>query len=339
MANTESITLYYEACELIRKHEEGKDRLIRREIWGEVNFELARVTLDVIFWICSKSKGIPLEAVPQNTLINVTGVLNEINGTIEAMDAYRVGQDHAEQERLRIITALDQHLENAVNHFGMWLSLFTIKGDEPEDVTSRLAAYAEEASEILESTRSKAGDELTEIERIKQATRTAAAKSGAAGFTEEFEKEAKVARTRANNWLIPTAVFSVLALGSAAAIAFGLAGEAPQNAWDAVYRTGGRFVAIAVLFYAAVWSGRIALANMNLASVNKHRAVSLQTLEAFLEAPRDPAARDAVVLEAARAVYENVPTGYIARQPAQQNTLGRTVEVIKNAGRGAADQD
>ena len=94
-------------------------------------------------------------------------------------------------------------------------------------------------------------------------------------------------------------------------------------------------VAISVLFYAAIWSGRIVLANMHLASVNKHRAVSLQTLQAFHHAAEDPAAKDAVVLEAARAVYENVPSGYIGRQQtAEHGGHGRTLEIIRSAGRG-----
>ena len=68
-------------------------------------------------------------------------------------------------------------------------------------------------------------------------------------------------------------------------------------------------------------------------SLNKHRAISLQTLQAFHKSADDPAAKDAVVLEAARAVYENFPTGYIARQASQQVGAARTLEIIKNANR------
>ena len=134
-------------------------------------------------------------------------------------------------------------------------------------------------------------------------------------------------------WLWPTGIFAVFALALSVSLMFGLFGQNPENTWEAIYRLGGRVVAISVLFYAAIWSGRIVLANMHLASVNKHRAISLQTLQAFHQAADDPAARDAVVLEAARAVYENVPSGYIGRQAAEHGGHGRTLEIIKNAGR------
>ena len=120
---------------------------------------------------------------------------------------------------------------------------------------------------------------------------------------------------------------------------FGLLGEAPANTWEALYRLGGRLIAISVLFYAAVWSGRIVLANMHLASVNKHRAVSLQTLQAFHQATEDAAAKDAVVLEAARAVYENVPSGYISRQSSEHSASARVVEIIKDVNKGGQADD
>ena len=78
---------------------------------------------------------------------------------------------------------------------------------------------------------------------------------------------------------------------------------------------------------------------MHLANVNKHRAVSLQTLQAFHKAAEDPAVKDAVVLEAARAVYENVPSGYIGRQATEQGGNGRMLEVVRGANRAAQAGD
>ena len=172
-----------------------------------------------------------------------------------------------------------------------------------------------------------------EIDKAVQAARAAAGKAGAAEFTHEFREEAIAVEKRSKRWLWPTGIFSVLALVLSVLLIFELLGDAPANVWEAVYGLGGRVIAISVLFYAAVWSGRVVLANMHLASVNKHRAVSLQTLQAFHKAAEDSAAKDAVVLEAARAVYENVPSGYIGRQATGQGTGGRTFEVIRSADR------
>ncbi|MYE01063.1 MAG: hypothetical protein F4Y03_07240 [Alphaproteobacteria bacterium] len=191
-----------------------------------------------------------------------------------------------------------------------------------------------EMTAILQDATSRAEDGIRDIESSTQAARAAAGEAGAAEFTHEFREEAKSMEKRGHGWLWPTGIFATLALVLSVFLMFGLLGETPESTWEAIYRLGGRVIAISVLFYAAIWSGRIVLANMHLASVNKHRAVSLQTLQAFHQVADDPAAKDAVVLEAARAVYENVPSGYIARQVSEPSGHGRTLEIIKNASRG-----
>ena len=127
--------------------------------------------------------------------------------------------------------------------------------------------------------------------------------------------------------------FATLTLVLSIWLVFGNPVEVPTNPWAAVYRLGGRLISIAVLFCAAVWSGRVVLANMHQASVNKHRAVSLQTLQAFHKAAADEAAKDAVVMEAARAVYENVTSGYIVRQTSEQGGPTRLLEIFRNANK------
>ena len=186
-------------------------------------------------------------------------------------------------------------------------------------------------AELLQEAATHAEERKSEIDAIVVAARAAAGEAGAAEFTHEFRREAEAAEKRGKRWLVPTVISAVFAWGLAVALMFGLLGETPANPWEAIYHLGVRIIAISVLFYAAVWSGRIVLANLHLASVNKHRAVSIQTLQAFHRAAADEAAKDAVVLEAARAVYENVPSGYIARQGGGPGGSARTLEVIKSA--------
>ena len=221
-----------------------------------------------------------------------------------------------------------------MSEMGIWLPLLALRAGEIENWVSKMQNMSAEVTTILQDTTSRAKDGLIDIESSAQAARAAAGEAGAAEFTYEFREEAKSLENRGCRWLWPTGIFATLALVLSVLLMFGSLGETPESTWEAIYRLGGRVIAISVLFYAAIWSGRIVLANMHLASVNKHRAVSLQTLQAFHQAADDPTAKDAVVLEAARAVYENVPSGYIARQAAEYSGHGRTLEIIKNASRG-----
>lgn len=73
-----------------------------------------------------------------------------------------------------------------------------------------------------------------------------------------------------------------------------------------------KLVVLAVLLSATIWCGRNYKALKHLATVNRHRALSIQTLQAFSAAASDVQVKDAVLLEATRAVFGNVPTGYIS---------------------------
>ena len=47
------------------------------------------------------------------------------------------------------------------------------------------------------------------------------------------------------------------------------------------------------------------------------------------QAVADEAAKDAVVIEAARVVYENVTSGYIVRQTSDQGGTARLFEIVR----------
>ena len=210
-----------------------------------------------------------------------------------------------------------------------------VRDDKQANLSEKIKVASEDAVNTLNETKEYVQHTRDEIESVLQVARTQSGKAGAAVFTREFEAEAKAAKTRSVCWLIPTGILALAALVLSILFMFGLFIGVPTNSesesamsmFELVYAIGGRVISISVLFYAAIWSGRVALANMHLSSVNKHRAISLVTLQAFQEAVDDHAARDAVVLEAARAVYENVPSGYIGRQSGEHGGGGAHIRV------------
>jgi len=70
----------------------------------------------------------------------------------------------------------------------------------------------------------------------------------------------------------------------------------------------------------------------NLASINKHRELSLRNLDPFLKASRNEHVRDAIVVEAAQTVFGHIPAGFLGKtEPAiPQPILSRVVELIRS---------
>ena len=333
MANPEVVKNFLDVCESINGLASGKmvfiDRLggsadkPREEVEEEIN---------TVFWLAEEATRLPMHMLSNGAISSAAHDLNRIKMYFDQIAPSGLSMTVPAEMDWEFSRAVD----SAMSTLGTWLPLLALRSGNIENLAARTKKLNAEATALLQDAQRQATVELQEIEKIKQAAREAAGEAGAAEFTREFRDEAREAGIRAWCWLGAAAVLAIAALTMPVLIIFGKFGSLPTDAWGAAYMTGWRVIAIAVLFYAATWAGRIVLANLNLASVNKHRGMSLQTLQAFHRFADDPAAKDAVVLEAARAVYENVPTGYIARQPAQQGG-GRTLELIKNANRGSPE--
>ena len=332
MADTNVIKEFRANCDAISNLADRKDQFIRRQRWGEITFDIAQNDVDTVFWIVEELKRLPIHLIPEGNISNGIQYLQQLRNIFDQIDSFTLLGDPA-STRDHITNELNRNVRELMSAVGIWLPLLALRAGEIENWAARMQTASVDMTKILQETKTVSEKGLDEIKASVEAARIAAGEAGAAEFTHEFREEARSMERRGKCWLYPTAIFAISALILSVTIMFGLSGQTPENTWEAIYRLGGRVVAISVLFYAAIWSGRIVLANMHLASVNKHRAVSLQTLQAFHQAAEDPAARDAVVLEAARAVYENVPSGYIGRQAAEHSGHGRTLEIIKNAGR------
>ena len=321
-----------EVCEKISGLSDRKDGFLNRTEWGEINFDSAKNDAETIFSIVSTIKNLPMETLPKDFSESALGTLRDTLNILNQINNFTISQSDPSAQRDYLAKELSSYAAGVLNAIGVPLSSWILFSGRTKNLITEMEEDRAESARIMEKTVAFMRTQEAEVEKFKQTFRESAGKAGAALFTQGFAEEAEIAAKRSKKWLWPTAAFALAALWIAAVLMFGALDHVPENAWEAAYRLGGRVVAISVLSYAAVWSGRIVLANMHLANVNKHRAVSLQSLQAFHQAAADPVAKDAVVLEAARAVYENVPSGFIGRQAAEKGGYARTLEVVKGAG-------
>lgn len=336
MANEAQEKQLKHSCKMIAGLASKKDVLIKRDSWGEITFESIEDEIETVFWLVNEIKKLPTYVLPESVVQDTISHLSNIGSIFSQINGFTITQGDASSSRDNITRHFKQQTQNLMSTIGLWLPVLALRAGEIENWTAKAEKTSADIANILQETIEHSTRRKKEIDEAAQAARAAAGEAGAAEFTHEFRSEAENVEKRSKLWLGPTVIFASLALAISISVMSGHLGEAPANTWEAVYRLGGRVITISVLFYAAVWSSRIVLANMNLASVNKHRAISLQTLQAFHRSAEDPAAKDAVVLEAARAVYENVPSGYIGRQATEQGANARMIEIIRGANR--ADQ-
>jgi hypothetical protein len=94
-------------------------------------------------------------------------------------------------------------------------------------------------------------------------------------------------------------------------------------------KLGTKLAILGILISGTFWCGKIYKALMHQSTVNKHRALGIQTLQAFSAAVEETSMKDAVVLEAARSVFGNVATGYIDNSSSTESDI-KVFEVAKN---------
>ena len=333
MADEAQVKELETALDSIQEFSAKRHDLITRSTWGEITFERIEKDVEAMFWLADEAKKLPTYIIPDGVVQDTIQHLSVITQIFNEIDDFRIAEGDPSSRRDDIVNRLRGQTQEVMSKIGLYLPLLALRAGEIENWTARMKEISDDGAQILRETTSYAGTRKKEIDETVQAARAAAGEAGAAEFTHEFREEAKDSEKRSKRWLWPAGIFAGLALLGAISLIYGWLGDAPTNTWEAVYRLSGRVIALSVLFHAAIWSGRIVLANMHLASVNKHRAVSLQTLQAFHSAAADAAAKDAVVLEAARAVYENVPSGYLGRQVNERGGNARTLEIIRGANR------
>lgn len=342
MATTEQRDEMIAVCNDILALQANERGYFERREWGALSFLSIRPQAEMVLWLAKRLNTAPpylLLSVPEGDVTNATNILSAIIGDLQRINEFKISQDNAQTIHSNYSGNFRSRAEDLMRCIGPWIPLLSMRDDNQENLSKKIREASDEAVSTLNETKDYVQVTRGEIDSVLQVARTQSGKAGAAVFTKEFEAEAKAAKERSVCWLIPTGILALAALVLSILFMFGLfigvstnsESESAMSTFELVYAIGGRVIGISVLFYAAIWSGRVALANMHLSSVNKHRAISLVTLQAFQEAVDDHAARDAVVLEAARAVYENVPSGYIGRQSGEHSGGGRILELIRSA--------
>jgi hypothetical protein len=180
----------------------------------------------------------------------------------------------------------------------------------------------------LDEFKQYAESQKEEIDKAVQATRDAAAKTVAVKFSKDFKRQSQDNSQAAKFWLNFTIGFF---MGSLAYI-FWLYNEEIQTKIETaqlIRDFGLRFITLSLFLGAMAWCANQFKILKNLETLNNHRALSLESLEAFLAGAEDPQAKDAVVMETARAIFQNVSTGYLDGNQAPIITPTQVMEISK----------
>ena len=311
--------------EAINSHD--RDALLHRQKWGEINLNDAQHDFNRIFFITDTLAILPLDYLTDQTLTQIKQSLDNVQKLFAEIDNFSISVDNATQLKNGFITQAKQRADHLYTTASQWIPFLAYqKGDVAENVKNLTAAVTE-AKSIVTTAKSDIESKQGEIQTIITKAREASAAAGAAVFTKDFAREADKCADSAKTWLKATVGLALCAIILGLIFVF-----LPQSGLDSgqlVQRLIGKFAILGFFITGTLWCGRIYKALMHQSAINRHRSLSIQTLQAFANAAADNQAKDAVLLEVTRAVFGSTQTGYIDSKDSHQDASIKVFDVAK----------
>jgi CRISPR/Cas system CSM-associated protein Csm2 small subunit len=305
------------------------DKLIYNSNWGSINFEQAKKELEKLFSMLNHLKILPIELLPEDVANQILNQGTPVLQTIEQIRKFSVEQANPVNVKNNLISSLTNQINDFYKVTQIWIPYLAYqKGDVQKNIEI-LTKSVQLANSTLEEAKKDIEKKSKEIDQIISIAREASASVGVAHFTADFSKEATDLEEKAKIWLTATGVFaSVTLLLALLSILFINIKDITTT--QLIQLTTTKLLVLAILISATVWCGKIYKANKHLSIINKHRANSLKTFQAFMKAAENNYARDAVLLETTKAIFSLSPTGYLDNESSQLDASTKVVEFIKN---------
>ncbi len=300
--------------------------LISDKDWGSINFEKAKPDLEKLYAMCGHLKVLPLDQLPDDVAIHIHQEGEPIRKTVEEIRNFTIEQANPSATRDALITQVKTHTDQFYKAAHIYVPYLAYQKGEIQRNIQELTKSVDSAKQLLSESQVSTNEKKEEIDTIIRAAREASASVGVAHFTVDFETESLNLEKNGRNWLIATGVAAIFTLG------FGLyfLNAAPKlgNAVEAMQYVTTKLIVLGILLTATIWCGNIYKSIKHLSTINKFKANSLKTFQAFVKAAEDDAVRDAVLIETTRAIFTESATGYLCADatPCDKSTI--VIEVI-----------
>lgn len=300
-----------------------------RSEWGSITFKKASPDMKRIFEILAHLSVLPVEYLTDAAVPQIQSEIDHVITIFDRIDKFNIEQQNPTQIRDQIINEIHARTDQLYTVTSPWIPFLAYqKGDIAQNI-EKLTLSVTQAQTLVDGAKETIEKRQGEIEHIITKAREASAAAGAAIFTQDFLNEANALEGRAGKWLKATAGLAMSTLLFAAVMWLWPTQDIETPV--ILQKFGGKLAILVVLFTATLWCGRNYKALMHLSTVNRHRALSIQTLQAFAHAASDDATKDAVLMEATRAIFGSVPTGYLDGRGGMNQDL-KIIEVAKTLG-------
>lgn len=303
----------------------SSEEMVPNPEWGKINFVEAEPKLKITFRLFKDLLRLPVIILPEHILDSIISGARSLVMSIDRIKRFDALEGHPRQRREEIITDINGQVDTFYAEVQHWIPYLAYQHGDVQNQLQELSGAVQQADAILESASKETKAKKTEIDDIVAATREASASAGVAHFSADFMNEAETLTKSAQWWLWVTGGLALVTLGVAYAF---LRMDDPSGLYSVIYHSTTKLIILGTLIAATVWCGKIYRALRHQITTNRHRANAIKTFQAFNKAASDDAARDAVLMETTRAIFNSSPSGYLDQETAGSgNEQTRVIEL------------
>ena len=198
----------------------------------------------------------------------------------------------------------------------------------------RMSAEGRAEQERIAADMRAENEQMTaEARSVLQSIQEIAAKAGVGQQSTVFGEQAKKDGCTSRNWLISAGVAAGLSVIAVWLVLFYWPLSA-QTTGEIVREIGGRFAVLTLFAFALGFTFRQFTSSKHNETVNLHRENALRTFETFVSAAGDQEIKDAVLLEATRAIFAPQSSGFL-RGGHEAESPSTIIEVIRRISSGS----
>jgi len=333
-----------------------KEDLIRSDL-GQFSFDAERPIFEAIRETASLLETLAVERIERHAsgnelreaLQEVLRLYQRINALDlkSAQDVHGIHRNMVEELHVRSTEAQRtfERVAGALILYGGGLSNYQSALDQAlrdlqSEATARVERMVGRAQESLEQVSKQSLGIMEEIESARESATAAASKaqaaaaaSGVGRYASEFKNEAAAQRRNAKYWFIAgIASLGLLVIVAIAFVAIGIDDSEAITSASQIQVLLLKALVLSVGSYATLTLFRMFRVQRHLAEANQHRHLALLTFQEFASGALDDQTKDAVLIEATRAVFAQSQTGLVDEGSHSASGLS-LLEIVRSSNR------
>ncbi len=312
-----------------------------------------RLDLERLIELCNYLKALPISKLPKETAHDIAysaeNIIPAIMSIPERIDGFQTRREETVLGFSDLESKIDYIFQLACpyvsylafiagayrKHLEEMESMLSETSERLESTEAHANSQREEFDSLIQKAREASVSQKTDFDDLVQEAKSVLAKTAVSEFTALFGLEAKAMDGRAKCWLAATAVLVII---SALFAIYFLRFAEPnlESTAGAVDYVSTKILILGLLITATLWCGNVYKAAKHQATVNKFKSNSLRTFQAFVKAADNADVKDAVLMEATRAIFHESSTGYFANDRSGGEKITKISEVLK---RNSPDAD